>query len=128
MLKNFLKGKRKGAAGKTAGTHSYLYKALFEFLIGRISAPGNAEQLIQLGHRSKDKKAEEAFHTYLLFEKYLTSFEQEGQYTRESLREQIRQRFPGILQQPVFELLFFSVTEQKNELAIQFLRSFLDNA
>src|SRR5258708_3302420 len=126
MLKNFLKGKRKGAAGKTAGTHSYLYKALFEFLIGRISAPGNAEQLIQLGHKSAGKKAEEAFHTYLLFEKYLTSFEQ-LHHTRASLRESVRQRFPAVLQEPIFTLLYVPETEQKNTLAMQFLQAFLNN-
>src|ERR1700736_2400305 len=106
MLKNFLKVKKRGTVGKTAGTHSYLYKALFEFLIGRISVPGKAEQLIQLGHKSAGKKAEEAFHTYLLFEKYLTSFEQAEQHTRESLRESVRQRFPALLQEPIFTLLY----------------------
>ncbi|HWK06626.1 MAG TPA: response regulator [Puia sp.] len=126
MLKNFLKGKKKSAAGKTAGTHSYLYKALFEFLIGRITAPGNAEQLIQLGHKSAGKKAEEAFHTYLLFEKYLTSFEQ-LHHTRASLRESVRQRFPAILQEPIFTLLYVPEAEQKNTLATQFLQDFLNN-
>ena len=126
MLKKFLKVGKKSAAGKTAGTHSYLYKALFEFLIGRITAPGNAEQLIQLGHKSAGKKAEEAFHTYLLFEKYLTSFEQ-LHHTRASLRESIRQRFPAILQEPIFTLLYVQETEQKNTLATQFLQAFLNN-
>ena len=126
MLKNFLKGKKKGTAVKTAGTHSRLYKALFEFLIGRITAPGNAEQLIQLGHKSAGKKAEEAFHTYLLFEKYLTSFEQ-LQHTRASLRESVRQRFPALLQEPIFTLLYVPEVEQKNTLATQFLQDFLLN-
>lgn len=127
MLKNFLKVRNKGTADKPAGTHSYLYKGLFEFLIERISVPGNAAQLIQLGHKSANKKAEEAFHTYLLFEKYLTSFEQAEQYTRGSLRESVRMRFPGLLQEPIFGLLYVSETEQKNTLAIQFLESFLYN-
>ncbi|HTI08751.1 MAG TPA: response regulator [Puia sp.] len=127
MLKNFLKVKKRGATGKTSGTHSHLYKALFEFLIGRISIPGKAEQLIQLGHKSAGKKAEEAFHTYLLFEKYLTSFEQTEQYTRESLRESVRQRFPALLQEPIFNLLYVPEAEQKNTLATQFLHAFLAN-
>jgi PAS domain S-box-containing protein len=127
MLKNFLKVKNRGTTGKPVGTHSYLYKGLFEFLISRISVPGKAEQLIQLGYKSAGKKAEEAFHTYLLFEKYLTSFEQAEQYTRGSLRESVRMRFPGLLQEPIFNLLYVSETEQKNTLATQFLQSFLDN-
>ena len=130
MLKKFLKVRNRGTTtGKPEGNSSpsYLYKSLFEFLIGRISVPGKAEQLIQLGYKSAGKKAEEAFHTYLLFEKYLTSFEQTEQYTRQSLRESVRMRFPGLLQEPIFNLLYVSETEQKNTLATQFLQSFLDN-
>ena len=105
-----------------------LYKALFEFLIRQISDPRKAEQLIQLGHASCEKTTEEVFHTYLLFEKYLTSFEQATYYDRISLREGVRMRFPAILQQSIFHLLFVSETEQKNTLAIQFIQAFLDNA
>ncbi|HXO75238.1 MAG TPA: histidine kinase dimerization/phospho-acceptor domain-containing protein, partial [Puia sp.] len=89
--------------------------------------PANAEQLIQLGHKSAGKDAEEVFHTYLLFEKYLTSFELIEQPTRKSLRERVRQRFPALLHDgSIFNILFVSETEQKNTLAIQFLQSFLE--
>ena len=102
-----------------------LYKAFFDYLISCISTPGNAEQLIQLAIKAAGKNAGEVFNTYLLFEKYLTSFEQGGQITRASLRERVRQRFPALLQDDIFNLLFVPETEQKNTLAIEFLQSFL---
>ena len=106
---------------------SALYQSLFEYLIGCISVPANAPQLIQLGHKAAKKDAEEVFHTYLLFEKYLTSFELAEKLTRRPLREGIRQRFPELLTgDSIFNVLFVSETEQKNTLAIQFLQSFLD--
>lgn len=126
MLKQLLKARGKPPVKRRSGEQSALYKALFEFLIGCISIPAKAEQLIQLGHKAAGKSAEEAFHTYLLFEKYLTSFEQLEHHTRKSLRERIRQRFPALLNEgSIFELLFVSETEQKNTLAIQFLQDFL---
>jgi PAS domain S-box-containing protein len=126
VLKQFLKTNRRSPVGRRSGHQSALHHALFEFLIGSISAPANAEQLIQIGHKAREMSAEEAFHTYLLFEKYLTSFEQLEQHTRKSLRERVRQRFPALLQDgSIFNILFVSETEQKNSLAIQFLQSFL---
>jgi PAS domain S-box-containing protein len=82
-----------------------------------------APQLIQLGLKASGKKVEEVFNTYLLFEKYLITFEPE-RFTRQSLRESIRQRFPAILQDPIFNILFVSESVQKNTLAVEFLRSF----
>ncbi|HEV2480332.1 MAG TPA: ATP-binding protein [Puia sp.] len=126
MLKQLLKGRSRTPAARRSGDQSALYKALFEFLIGCISVPANAEQLIQLGYKSAGKSAEEVFHAYLLFEKYLTSFEQVEQQNRRSLRERVRQRFPVLLTDgSIFNILFVSETEQKNTLAIQFLHSFL---
>jgi PAS domain S-box-containing protein len=126
MLKQLLKGRSRLPAARRNGDQSALYKALFEFLIGCISVPANAEQLIQLGYKAAGKGAEEVFHTYLLFEKYLTSFEQVDQQNRRSLRERVRQRFPVLLTDgSIFNILFVSEAEQKNTLAIQFLHSFL---
>src|SRR6185312_3675769 len=126
MLKQLLKGRSKTPVNRRTGEQSALYIALFEFLISIISIPANAEQLIQLGHKAAGKSADEVFHTYLLFEKYLTSFEQMEQHTRKSLRERIRQRFPALLREgSIFNILFVSEFEQKNTLAIQFLHSFL---
>jgi PAS domain S-box-containing protein len=126
MLKQFLKTNRRPSGGRRPGQQSAEYHALFEFLIGCISAPVNAEQLIQLGRKASGQSAEEAFHIYLLFEKYLTSFEQVEQHNRQSLRERVRQRFPALLHDgSIFNILFVSETEQKNSLAIQFLHSFL---
>ncbi|HXB90906.1 MAG TPA: response regulator [Puia sp.] len=124
MLKQLLKGR--GKSPSRSGQQSALYKALFEFLISLISIPANAEQLIQLGHKAAGKSEDDALHTYLLFEKYLTSFEQTEQHTRKSLRDRIRQRFPALLHEgSVFDILFVTEIEQKNTLAIQFLQSFL---
>ncbi|HZE84224.1 MAG TPA: ATP-binding protein [Puia sp.] len=125
-MKNFLHFS-KNASVLPDEAHTQLFKVLFDFLIERISVPGNTEQLIQLGYKSVGKGVEEVFHTYLLFEKYLTSFEQSVHYTRKSLRESVRQRFPALLREPIFHILFISETEQKNTLATQFLLSFLKN-
>ncbi|HEY4108951.1 hybrid sensor histidine kinase/response regulator [Puia sp.] len=125
MLKQLLKGRGKPAASRRSDKESALYKALFEFLISSITVPADAEQLIQLGNKAATKGDEEVFHTYLLFEKYLASFEQERN-TRKSLRERVRQRFPVLLEDgSIFNILFVSETEQKNTLAIHFLQPFL---
>jgi PAS domain S-box-containing protein len=127
MLKNFLKGKGISSTARKPDQSSALYQSLFEFLISSVSSPANAQQLIQLGYKAARKNADEVFHTYLLFEKYLTSFELAEQHTRKSLRERIRQRFPALLHDgSIFNILFVGETEQKNTLAIQFLQSFLD--
>ena len=127
MLKNFLKGIGRSPALPRAEDQSALYQSLFDFLIGCISAPVNAQQLIQLGYKAAKKDSEEVFHAYLLFEKYLTSFELAEKLTRRPLREGIRQRFPALLNEgSIFNILFVSETEQKNTLAIQFLQTFLD--
>src|SRR3982750_3378112 len=107
MLKNFLKGKNKDAGRHQQDERSLLYKSLFEYLISCISVSSGAPQLIQLGMKVSNKRVEEVFNTYLLFEKYLITFETE-KFTRNSLRENIRQRFPSILQDPIFNILFVS--------------------
>jgi len=127
MLKNFLKGMGRPSALPRSADRSALYQSLFEYLISCISTPANAQQLIQLGYKAAKKDAEEVFHTYLLFEKYLTSFELSEKLTRRPLREGIRQRFPALLNEgSIFNVLFISETEQKNTLAVQFLQSFLE--
>ena len=127
MLKNFLKGMGRSSALPRTEDQSALYQSLFEYLIGCISVPANAQQLIQLGYKASKKDADEVFHAYLLFEKYLTSFELSEKLTRRPLRESIRQRFPDLLQEgSIFNILFVSEMEQKNTLALQFLQSFLD--
>lgn len=124
MLKNFLKTKSKKAVRHSQDGRSHLYNLLFGHLISCIPATASAPQLIQLGLKISGKKVGEVFNTYLLFEKYLTTFESE-RFNRATLRESIRQRFPAILQEPIFNILFVPETEQKNILAIEFLRSFL---
>src|SRR5579863_3993507 len=127
MLKNFLKGMGRSSVLPRAEDQSALYQSLFEYLISCISAPANAEQLIQLGYKAARKGSEEVFHAYLLFEKYLTSFELTAKHTRKALRERIRQRFPALLQEgSIFNILFVPEAEQKNTIALQFLRTFLE--
>jgi PAS domain S-box-containing protein len=125
MLKNFLKNKIRTSAVAEEDL-SDLYRSIFDYLITCISVPANAEQLIELGYKSAGRNGEEAFHTYLLFEKYLTSFELAEQYTRDTLRGHVRERFPELLEHPFFSILFLPETEQKNTLAVQFIQSFLD--
>src|SRR5580658_7489743 len=128
MLKNFLKGMGRSSVLPRAEDQSALYQSLFEYLISCISAPANAQQLIQLGYKAAKKDSEEVFHAYLLFEKYLTSFELAEKLSRRPLRQGIRQRFPALLNEgSIFNILFVSETEQKNTLAIQFLQTFLES-
>ncbi len=68
MLKNLLKGRARSATSKQEANQSALYRALFEFLIGCVSVPAAAEQLIQLGKKAAVKDPDEVFYTYLLFE------------------------------------------------------------
>jgi len=124
MIRHLLKARNKDAVRQNTDARTRLYKNLFDYLISCISVSSGAPQLIQLGLKASGKRVEEVFNTYLLFEKYLVTFESD-QFTRESLRERIRQRFPGILQDPIFNILFVSEVEQKNTLAIEFLRAFL---
>ena len=127
MLKHFLKGMGRHQVLPKSEDQSALYQSLFDYLISCISTPANAQQLIQLGYKAAKKDADEVFHTYLLFEKYLTSFELSEKLTRRPLREGIRQRFPALLNEDsIFNILFVSETVQKNTLAIQFLESFLE--
>jgi PAS domain S-box-containing protein len=101
------------------------YQELFQFLVRQITVPKNAEQLIQLGSKVHRKKPDEIFHTYLLFEKYICTFEPEQKYTRQTLRESIADHFPALKSSDPFSILFLGDTEKKNTLAIQFLSSFL---
>lgn len=99
---------------------------LFQFLIRQITVPKNAEQLIQLAGKAHLKTPDEVFHTYLLFEKYICTFEPEQRFTRETLRESIGTHFPELRNQDPFSILFLGDIEKKNTVAIEFLSSFLD--
>jgi PAS domain S-box-containing protein len=101
------------------------YQELFQFLTRQITVPKNAEQLIQLASKVHRKKPEEIFHTYLLFEKYISTFEPEQKYTRQSLRQSIAGHFPELKNTNPFSILFLGDDEKKNTVAIQFLLSFL---
>jgi PAS domain S-box-containing protein len=125
MLKKFwpLNKKKKSSPDINAN----LYKELFQYLTKQITVPRNAEQLIQLGHQVNKKPIEEVFRTYLLFEKYICSFEPEQKFTLASLRKEVQQRFPILMISEPFSILFVSDTEKKNTIAIQFLSAFLES-
>src|SRR5437764_5688557 len=91
---------------KATNTDLGLYQNLFQFLRNQITVPRNAEQLIQLSHKSGFNNNEEAFHTYLLFEKYICTFEPEQKFTPQSLRHEIGQSFPDLKDKDPFPILF----------------------
>jgi len=80
--------------------------ALFDFLAKEISAPKNAENIIEMGRQAARKDSEELLPVYLLFESYLCNFDREVKYTRESLRQTIRNKFSFLSGDPFFSLLF----------------------
>src|SRR5438270_13528255 len=122
MFKKLFSGKNKiQAVSADAG----LYKELFIFLSNLISRPENAEQLLQIGSRVHHKSPDEIFHTYILFEKYICSFEREQKHNPTTLRNLIKEKFPQLEGKEPFSILFVSDTEKKNTIAIQFLTSFL---
>jgi len=89
-----------------------LYRSLFSYLISRVPVRDDTEALIELGLKAHEKKTEEVFHAYLLFEKHLSSTEHTTPLDRKSLRDDIRERFPAILQEPFFLVLFIPEIEQ----------------
>jgi PAS domain S-box-containing protein len=116
----------RGSAAQEAEENTALYKSLFDFLTSCLSTPGSAQQLVELSVKAATKNEADVFPVYLLFEKYLTSFEEGERYTRRALREDIRERFPRLGDLTIFPILFVPEAEQKNTLAIQFLETFLD--
>ena len=117
----------KKTEGGSKSFASSLYPELFQFLIRQITVPRNAEQLIQLGHKAHNKKPDEIFHIYLLFEKYISSFEPEQKYTSQSLRQEICRLFPDLIKTDPFSILFLSDVEKKNTIACHFLADFLSS-
>jgi PAS domain S-box-containing protein len=113
---------------KATNTDLGLYQNLFQFLRNQITVPRNAEQLIQLSHKSGFNNNEEAFHTYLLFEKYICTFEPEQKFTPQLLRHEIARSFPDLKNKDPFPILFLTDTEKKNTLAIEFLQAFLSGS
>src|SRR5689334_18758255 len=104
-----------------------LYKDLFSYLTSIITRPENAEQLIQIGSRAHQKSPDEVFHTYILFEKYISSFERNQKYTPAYLRTLIKEHLPQLSEKEPFNILFINDTEKKNTIAVQFLNAFLND-
>src|SRR4051812_41293638 len=125
MLKKFWVFKKKKPA--QLSDEGGLFKELFDFLTRQISFPKKAEQLIGLGYKLQDRSVDETFRTYLLFEKYICSFEPGKKYTPATLRAAVKERFPVLHELEPFSILFLCDTEKKNTIAIQFLHSFLQS-
>lgn len=98
------------------------FEPLFDFLIREISVPKQAERLIAVGKKAKGKPADELLRIYISFEHYLTNLDPEQKYTREKLRNAVKYRFPELVQDPFFAILFAPEQLQKLKLAVLFTR------
>ncbi|MDR6342673.1 PAS domain S-box-containing protein [Filimonas zeae] len=104
------------------------FEPLFDFLIKEISVPKQAERLIAVGRKVKGKPADELLRIYISFEHYLTNLDPEQKYTKEKLRNAVKHRFPDLIQDPYFVILFSQEQLQKLKLAILFTEFCLTEA
>jgi PAS domain S-box-containing protein len=96
------------------------FEPLFDFLIREISVPKQAERLIAVGKKVKGKPADELLRIYISFEHYLTNLDPEQKYTKEKLRNSVKQKFPDLIQDPYFVILFSPEPQQKLKLSVLF--------
>lgn len=113
---------------KPVTPHGSGFEPLFDFLIREISVPKQAERLIAVGKKAKGKPADELLRIYISFEHYLTNLDPEQKYTTEKLRNAVKSRFPDLIQDPFFAILFAPEQLQKLKLAILFTRFCLQEA
>lgn len=113
---------------KPATTTGSGFESLFDFLIKEISVPRQAERLIAVGKKVKGKPADELLRIYISFEHYLTNLDPEQKYTKEKLRNAIKARFPDLIQDPYFAILFSLEQAQKLKLAVLFTEICLTEA
>jgi len=126
MLKKWLYLK-KTAAPLPEDADNNLFKQVFGFLISRISNPGNgrtADTALEISRPPGGRK--KAIHTYLLFEKYLTSFRtgQRWLYKKFPTRLPYAKNSRPLYRNRLFSILFVSEIEQKNTLATEFIHPF----
>lgn len=96
------------------------FDQLFDFLIKEISVPKQAERLIAVGRKVKGKPVDELIRNYISFEHHLITLDPEQKYDQEKLRAIVKQRFPDLLQNEHFALLFEPEELQKLRLAVIF--------
>ena len=99
---------------------------LFEFLIKEITIPRKAANIISLARQAGKKDAEELLSIYLLVESHLCNIDPEQKYNRESLRDTIAFRFPYLVTDDYFSILFLADEQKKVKLGAFFLQQFLD--
>ncbi|BAV09639.1 PAS domain S-box-containing protein [Filimonas lacunae] len=104
------------------------FELLFDFLIKEISVPKQTERLIAVGRKVKGKPADELIRNYISFEHYLTNLDPEQKYTREKLRAAVKQRFPALVNDHFFSLLFDTEPVQKLKLVAIFIDFCLQEA
>ncbi|HYJ37940.1 MAG TPA: response regulator [Chitinophagaceae bacterium] len=101
------------------------FSALFDFLAKEISVPRNAEHIIRMARQAVRKNSEDQLSIYLLFESHLCNFDPEKKYTRESLRQTTSTKFPFLLNDPFFSILFLDEEQKKVKLGAFLIRQFL---
>jgi PAS domain S-box-containing protein len=99
---------------------------LFDFLTKEITVPRKAANIIKLAKQADKKDSDELLSIYLLLESHLCNIDPEEKYTRDSLRDTIAFKFPQLLQDDYFSILFLAEEQKKVKLGAFFLQQFLD--
>src|SRR5687768_10559921 len=122
FFSNLLGAKRSGRLANNGLDLSLL----FDFLIKEITIPRKAANIISLARQAGKKDAEELLSIYLLVESHLCNIDPEQKYNRESLRDTIAYRFPYLVADDYFSILFLADEQKKVKLGAFFLQQFLD--
>lgn len=97
------------------------WNEVFQFLIGQVSQPANAPELMAVGKQAIHRSKQERFHTYFLFERYLTNLDPKKKYTKQKLRDALLFKFSFLKNDPVFFILFIDDTAARLHIAKSFL-------
>ena len=122
LLKLFAKKPSAAESGNSVD-----FSALFDFLTREISVARNAENIILMAKQATRKNSEDLLSIYLLFESYLCNFDPAAKYTRESLRQTIRNKFSLVSNDPFFSILFLSEEQKKVKIGAFFIVQFLQH-
>lgn len=102
------------------------WNGVFQFLMNEVSDPANAPELMAVGKQSMQRSKNDRFHTYFLFERYLTNLDQR-KYSRHELRTILLKKFPFLQDDPVFFILFIPYIDAKLYIAKTFLEFCLNH-
>src|SRR5205085_12477881 len=81
---------------------------LFDFLIREITIPKKASSIIAMAKEADKRKPDELLSIYLLLESHLCNFDPEQKYNRDTLRVLIAERFPRLVSDKYFSILFLT--------------------